>query len=207
MQSRHFIVATRLFFGALAIVALIAQIFRLIHLHTFSAVNLFSYFTNLSNMFAAFVLIISALYVIKNRKPSLVNDLVRCAAVLYMTVTGVVYALLLSGNDLGALLPWVNIVLHYVMPVVVIADWLYQPQLAKLKFKQTLWWLVFPLFYLVYALVRGHAQGWYPYPFLNPAKVGGYAEVAVYCIAILVAFLCLSWAIRKLGNTIKRRIS
>jgi len=44
-----------------------------------------------------------------------------------MAIVGIVYGILLRDEDLGALLPWINVVLHYVMPVVVVLDWLYQP--------------------------------------------------------------------------------
>jgi hypothetical protein len=90
------------------------------------------------------------------------------------------------------------------MPIVVIADWLYQPPLSKVSAKQALWWLAFPLTYLVYTLIRGSITNWYPYPFLNPDKVGGYGGVALYCVAILAAFMLFSWAIRRLGNALKR---
>lgn len=207
MIDRRTLITLRLFFGLLALTALTVQIIRLIQLDVFSAANFFSYFTNLSNIFAALVLIISAGYLAFRRKPSALDDIIRCAAVIYMTITGVVYVLLLSGEDLGLLLPWINIVLHYIMPLVVLADWLYQPQRTKLAFKQTLWWLVFPFAYLIYSLIRGPIAGWYPYPFLNPDKVGGYGGVAVYCLVILVGFLAAGWVVRKLGGRLKRHIA
>lgn len=41
-----------------------------------------------------------------------------------MVVVGIVFALLLRTMDLGSLLPWVNFLLDYVMPAVVLLDWL-----------------------------------------------------------------------------------
>lgn len=207
MTNRQLVISLRLFFGLLALAALGVQVAHLAALDVFNPANFFSYFTNLSNIFAALVLIISAGYLAFRRKPSAVDDLIRCAAVIYMTVTGTVYVLLLSGEDLGLLLPWVNVVLHYLMPLVILADWLYQPQRTKLRFKQTLWWLVFPLLYLTYSLIRGSIVSWYPYPFLDPDKVGGYGGVALYGVAILLGFFALSWIIRKLGRRLKRHIA
>ena len=40
--------------------------------------------------------------------------------------------------------------------------------------------LIFPVLYLLYVVLRGHSLDWYPYPFLNPATVGGYGIVALY---------------------------
>ena len=39
-------------------------------------------------------------------------------------------------------------------------------------------WMVYPLVWRGLTLVRGAADGWYPYPFLDPAN-GGYGSVAV----------------------------
>jgi CDP-diglyceride synthetase len=131
MKKRYLVIFLRLFFGLLTFTAIIVQIIHVVDLHAFNPVNFFSYFTNLSNIFAGFVLVASAMYLAGSRKPSATDDLVRGAVTMYMVITGVVYSLLLSGYELGHLLPWVNIVLHYIMPIVVLADWLCQPQRTK----------------------------------------------------------------------------
>jgi hypothetical protein len=124
-----------------------------------------------------------------------------------MAVTGIVYAALLSGENLGLLLPWVNFVLHMLMPVVVVADWLYQPSRTNLRIKQSPLLLIFPIIFVAYSLIRGPIVGWYPYPFLNPSKAGGYIGVALYCLGILVLFLILSKLLIYSGNKLKRHIS
>lgn len=206
MDKRKFLITTRMFFGGLGLIALTVQFFYLAELNALLPVNYFSYFTNLSNIFAAVVLVISALYLLKTRKPSQFDDIIRGAATLYMAVTGVIYLTLLSSEDLGLLLPWVNIVLHYVLPIYVVADWLYQPQRSKLTLSQLPYWLLFPAGFLVYTLIRGADVGWYPYPFLNPDIAPGYAGVAIYCFAILAVFLILGWGLMALGNKLKRNV-
>ncbi|HEU5187832.1 MAG TPA: Pr6Pr family membrane protein [Candidatus Saccharimonadales bacterium] len=207
MDKRSLVVGARLLFGCLVIAAVFTQVGYLVGHNTFNAVNFLSFFTNLSNIFAAFVFIMSALYLVGHRQPSVRDDVIRGAAVMYMSITGVIYVTLLSGEDLGLLIPWVNTVLHAIMPIVVVLDWFYQPQRSKLTFKQTLWWLVFPLVFLVYSLIRGAVINWYPYPFLNPAHAGGYGGVALYCIGILGVFLLFSLAFRFLGNKLRRNIA
>jgi hypothetical protein len=103
-------------------------------------------------------------------------------------------------------LPWVNIVLHYIMPIVIVVDWLYQPPNTKLVFKQTWLWLIFPAMYLVYSVIRGAIVGFYAYPFFNPAKSGGYGGVALYCLAIAITFFFFSWLLMTLGNKLKRNV-
>ena len=188
--------ALRLALGLLAFAAIGRQL--AVHLRLgFSVVNFFSYFTNLANLFAAGVLVAGAL----RAEPSAA---VRGAAVTYMAVVGVVFAVLLRNVDLGSLLPWVNTVLHTVMPVVVAVEWIALPPSARIDTPQIVTWLAFPLLYLVYVLARGAAVGWYPYPFLAPATAGGYVGVAAYVLAILGVFAGSGWAIVAIANARRR---
>ncbi|HEU0002280.1 MAG TPA: Pr6Pr family membrane protein [Ktedonobacteraceae bacterium] len=203
---RIVLIGARLFFGLLTLAAIITQL--AIHVQLgFNLVNFFSYFTNLSNILAAIVFIIGALYLIQQHEPTPTFNIIRGTSVVCMAVVGIVFSVLLRNEDLGSLLPWVNILLHYVMPVVVVLDWLYQPPNTKLVVNQVVFWLIFPLAYLIYSMIRGSAVGFYAYPFLNPAKVGGYNIVALYCLGILVVFLILSWLLLVLGNNLKRNIT
>ena len=102
------------------------------------------------------------------------------------------FALLLSGTDVDTAIPWVNAVVHQVLPVVLIADWLIDPPGTRLSIGQGLIWLIPPIIWIAYTLIRGPIAGWYPYPFLNPAN-GGYGSVALTSLAILCggALLCV----------------
>ena len=44
--------------------------------------------------------------------------------------------------------------------------------------------LLFPIAWTAWTMAFGAVDGWYPYPFLNPAQPGGYGAVAVYVVAI-----------------------
>lgn len=204
VTKRTILVGARLFFGLLTLGAIVAQLTVQIRLR-FSLVNFFSYFTNLSNILAAVVLLTGAIALLTHREPAATTDTIRGAVVAAMAVVGIVFGALLRDVDLGSLMPWVNVVLHYIMPVVMVADWLILPPRSRLSTRQLAYWLIFPAVYLVYTLVRGARVGFYPYPFLNPAKVNGYGVVALYCVAIAVAFVIVSWLLIVLGNRIPRR--
>ncbi len=189
----------RIGFGLLALLAIGTQLG--IHLQLgFSAVNFFSYFTNLSNLLAAAALLFGGWQLLSRREPTPATDLLRGEAAICMTVVGIVFAILLRDVDLGSLLPWVNAMLHYVMPLAMVAEWLRWPPRAKLGAQQLPLLLLLPVLYLVYTLARGAAVGWYPYPFLNPAIVGGYAGVAAYIAGIVVVFGVAGWALLALAN-------
>jgi hypothetical protein len=208
MSKRMVLMAGRICFGLLALTAVGAQL--VVHIqHEYSVVNFFSYFTNLSNIFAALMLLAGALILLREREPSgsVPYDLVRATSVAAMAIVGIVYGVLLRNEDLGSLMPWVNIVVHYVMPVAVVLDWLILPPRSQLGERHIGYVLIYPLAYLVYTLIRGAATGWYPYPFLNPARAGGYGGVALYCLGIFAAFLVVGWLVVRLGGVRKIAMS
>jgi hypothetical protein len=201
--KRKFLIGYRAFFGLLTLTAIGKQL--TIQLQGgFSLTNFFSFFTNLSNLFAAIILILGAIYLIKRREPTVKDDIIRGTSVACMALVGMVFSVLLRDVDLGHLLPWVNILLHYIMPIVIVIDWLYPPPKNKLKLGQIVYGLIFPLLYLAYSIIRGAILGFYAYPFFNPAKSGGYGGVALYCIAIAATFFFFSWLLIAVGNKLNK---
>jgi hypothetical protein len=158
-----------------------------------SVSNFFSFFTIQSNLLAALLLVAAGMYVLLGKSGRSVAYL-RGALTLYMTMTGIIYILLLSGYEQGlqTTIPAVNIVLHYVMPVLVLLDWLIFPPQKKLSFRWALLWLVYPMFYLVYSLVRGAFVNWYPYPFINPIT-SGWPNLIGVSLTIALGSLLLAW--------------
>ena len=206
MTRRPFAIAARFLFSLVTLVAIAAQL--RVHMRAgFDVVNFFSYFTNLSNLFAAVVMLTGAVQLLQNRTATRAAELVRGSSVAGMAVVGIVFSALLRGEDLGALMPWVNAVVHYVMPVVALLDWLFVPPAVPLPYNRIHYWLVFPLSYLVWVLIRGAVMGWHPYPFLNPGTVGGYRGVVLYSAAISGLFLVVSLALIAIGNRLGTRIA
>ena len=191
--------ALRLLFGLLTLVAVASQLAIHVRMEA-NVVNFFSYFTNLSNLLAAAILLLTA----RARAVPAWIDRVRAVSAMNMAVVGIVFTLLLRNEDLGALQPWVNFVLHDLMPCVVVLDWLLDPPSTRLGVRNLLQSLAFPAGYLAYCLLRGAQTGWYPYPFLNPSRVDGYGGVTVYAVGITVIFLVVGWILVALGNRLGR---
>lgn len=186
---RPTVAVVRLGFALLTIAAIVVQAAGNAN---FDPVNYFSYFTIDSNLIATALLLAGAAMWRNDDTPAL--DLLRGAAVVYMTVTGVVFTLLLRGTDVDTTIPWVNTVVHEAGPLFILADWFVVPPRRRISSAQSLLWLAFPLVWTIYTVIRGAVSGRYPYPFLDPAN-GGYATVAVYMIVILVFMLLLSLAV------------
>lgn len=163
-------------------------------------VNFFSYFTIESNILAAVVLLIGAVVLIRgNGDPGWYGGL-RAAAVTYMTITGLVYNLLLRGiavTGAGEGAAWTNEVLHLIAPIYLVVDWFFAPGRRRLEWRHLWLILIFPMAWVAYTLIRApfvydqvkQVQGWYPYPFLNPeTSANGYSSVAFYVILIAAMF-------------------
>jgi hypothetical protein len=162
-----------------------------------SDVDYFSYFTVLSNLFAVAMLLHGALRSARER--SVTVELLRGAAVAYILTTGIVYLLLLSGH--APTYPWVNAILHYLMPVAVMLDWLLDPPRVRLDPAHTVvLWMAFPVSYVIYTLIRGAIVDWYPYFFVNPHRSGGYLLVAGDCLAVGIGIVALIAATTWAGN-------
>ncbi|MGH2602444.1 MAG: Pr6Pr family membrane protein [Dehalococcoidia bacterium] len=197
----------RALFAALTVVAIIVQFIRSAEVPDFDPVNYFSYFTILGNSFAAIVLAYGAYRLLSgNDTASHTYDRLRGANALYMAIIGVVFALLLSGTvtQMDSTIRWVNTVVHYVMPVVVVADWFLVPTQTRLTFRDVLWWMAIPLLYLAYTLIRGPVVDWYPYPFVD-AQTLGYGRVIRTCITIAIGTALAGYAIVALANELRSR--
>ena len=182
---------------AVVLFAIIFQLFWLVNENRFDPFRFFAFFTIQSNLLGVAVLATLVARGDRPRSPTL--EVLRGAAALYLTVTFFVVILFLSGADVQLELLWVDFVLHKFFPVVVVLDWLVDPPTSRLSARHALLWLAYPLAWVTLTLIRGAADEWYPYPFLDPAN-GGYASVAVYFVTILVFFLVIGAAIIWLGN-------
>ncbi len=214
MTQRRTLALLRLAFAVLTIVAIVAQYAHRANPSAFYTVNFFSYFTNESNLFATALLLYGAYRGLRpggwssaeayrsKADGAQAYDLLRGAAVIYMVITGAVFVLLLSGSKPSV--PWANAVVHYVMPIVIVLDWLIDPPRARIVWHRTWRWLIFPVVYFSYTLIRGAIVGWYPYPFLNVSSKG-YGRVLADGVGILIAMIAVGAATRRAGNRLRAR--
>lgn len=197
MTKKHILITYKIFFALLGFSAIVTEIATLVERGRLIPANFFSFFTIESNMFAVAIFLLSAIAVAGSKK-AMHLTMLRGAATLYMVTTGIVFAVLLAGIE-GMVLtavPWDNIVLHYIIPIAVLVDWFIDPPKNRIRFKKALVWMIFPLAYVAYSLIRGPIVGWYPYPFLDPAT-NGYGGVAITGIGIAVTALVLIWLLTR----------
>ncbi|MDB5160405.1 MAG: hypothetical protein JWO99_668 [Candidatus Saccharibacteria bacterium] len=198
-MKRNYLVGYKVFFSLLGFSAIVTEVAVLWANGKLVPGNFFSFFTIEANIIAAVIFLVSAFFVFAGKKSTKL-DFFRGAATFYMVVTGIVFSVLLSGIegvDLTAV-PWDNVVLHYIIPIAIALDWITDSPSRRIAFKKSLLWLVFPLVYLIYSLIRGPIVGFYPYPFLNPAN-GGYGQVAITSVCILIGGFVLVYIVTRNG--------
>lgn len=154
-----------------------------------------AYFTVLSN------LLVAVTATTATRRPDGGRDLAwRGCAVTAIVLVGVGYHLLLSDLPIPAGPHRVaNFLLHYVVPLVALAWWLWLPPRRNIPSIAPWRWLQWPALYVVYALARGALTGFYPYPFIN-VPVLGITRTLVHCVGLGAAFLAIAYLLRALAR-------
>ncbi len=182
------------------------------------------YFTIQSNILMALISAAGAFLLIRDRKVSLTWYIVKLVGTVSITLTGVVFAVLLA-PVLGSF-AWntQNTLTHVVVPLASVADFFVSASGAGIKGKSVVYVIIPPLLYVIYAGI-GFVSDWefargqnYPYFFLNwgsPAGAFGFTRElpylgCVWWILILLAFLIAAgrlyiFAADRLGRTLFRK--
>jgi hypothetical protein len=136
-----------------------------------TAVRYLSYFTIVSNLM---VLAASAHAVFGDPAGWLARPAVRGAIVVYIVVTGVVYAVMLAPNlpPPQGLFAWTNRFLHHVTPIAYPLVWLIHGERGRLVWSDAARWLIVPLVYFGWTLGRGAWSSEYPYAFVDVTQLG-----------------------------------
>ena len=92
------------------------------------------------------------------------------------------------------------------MPVLFVGFWLLAATTGTLRVKNALVWLIFPVAFTIYSLIRGAYTGRYPYPFLDVAKLG-YPQTFTNIAMLMVGFVVLALILVALDRAIGRRRS
>jgi hypothetical protein len=156
-----------------------------------SIVFYFSFFTILTNIGAVLVhasLLSSSGYA---WLPAFAGPRMRAGVAVSIALVFIVYATVLARlwQPQGLFL-LCDVLLHYVTPVLFVLWWLMAGADGSTRWRDMSWWVLYPLAYLAYALLRAPIAGEVPYPFLDAAK-NGWTSVAIRSLAITAIFIVL----------------
>jgi hypothetical protein len=155
-------------------------------------VSFFSYFTVITNTLVAVVLTCAVTDRESAARRWFLQPWVSSGIAVSIAVVGLAYSILL--RHLWHPQGWQFIadeLLHDVMPLLFLAYWWVCVPKGSLGLKHLPLWLIYPLVYFAYALLRGHLLGAYAYPFIDVALLG-YPQVFINAGGILVGFVLIA---------------
>lgn len=192
-----------LFFSVIAWFAVIAQFILMMQNRVESIpetiIRFFSFFTILTNTLVAVYFTLVYLKPEKQRTGSLT------AVTLYITIVGLVYQIVLRPiwNPEGMQLV-VDELLHSIVPICVLFYWALYENKSVVKWRQIPKWLIYPLVYLVFILIRGNFSNFYPYPFVNVTELGIQA-VLINSLVLMGVFIVIAALLIALGKLLYKK--
>jgi len=160
-------------------------------------IRYFSYFTILTNILVAACCTSLLLRSNSSKGSFFTSQQTRAAIVVYIVIVGIVYNTVLRSlwQPKGLQLV-VDEILHLITPVLFLLYWLFFVPKNSLKWKHSINWMIYPLFYGAFVLTRGYlsASQFYPYPFIDISKIGvngGIMNTLLFTAIFLIASLLL----------------
>ena len=157
-------------------------------------IRFFSFFTILTNTLVA---VYFTLQLFSKKEPKSGG---LTAVTLYITIVGLVYQIVLRPiwNPEGMQM-FVDELLHSIVPVCVLIYWMLFENKRTVKWNQIPKWLIYPLIYLVFILIRGNLSNFYPYPFVNVYELG-MSTVLLNSVILMVVFIVIATILLGLGK-------
>jgi hypothetical protein len=200
----------RVFIGIIALVgwfAILVQLYLMLLNRVASVpetvIRFFSFFTILTNILVA----LSASVIFIKRSPSK-NFFQRSnnitALTVYIFIVGLIYNLILRYIwEPKGMQRIVDELLHLIIPILFVIYWFLYVSKKELKWNNFWAWLLYPLAYIIYVLIRGVYSGFYPYPFVD-VTAHGYKTVTINSLLITVLFIFFSLLFIGTGRKIAR---
>ena len=173
--------------------------------------SVLTYFTMMSNIGCAIYYGAAAIHQYRHGTTFLPS--VKGALQMCITVTGVVYHVMLSGRfEMQGTLALSNTLLHYVVPIAANLNWLIFDEKRCYTWKMAFAWTLAPLAYAVFvaiAVALGATLGpygqAYPYYFMDPAQVGGVGMLLLIDVIMGVCFLLMGLLIVAIDRWLGRK--
>lgn len=167
-------------------------------------VRFFSYFTITTNIIVAVTMTAIAFFPATRFGEFFLRAGVQAAVASYISIVGVVYSLFL--RSVWSPVGWQAVAdhaLHDLIPVLYVFYWLVFTPKNGIAWAAPLRWLIYPLAYVAYSLIRGAFAAWYPYWFVDVTTLG-YATALTNTAFVLVAFLVFGYVFASFAKVLAR---
>ena len=164
-------------------------------------------FTNVSNIFAWGYFLVAAIQLVasKSNRTKVFAPQAKYTAMISLLVTALIaHFMLFDAMFKDGQLVWHLVILHYVVPIMAVLDWLLFDEKGKMAVWGPFTWLSLAVAYVIVVMIGAGPLGLdlgggttagitrYPYTFLDPA-ISGAGGVALFIGAMLVAFVALGY--------------
>lgn len=169
-----------------------------------STIQFFSYFTILTNLFVT-IYCTNQLLKPNEKNTSILNKPETLTALMvFILIVGLVYHIALKPiwNPEGMQMI-LSEICHTFIPLGAFILWIISDNKKTIELKMLLKWLLYPIIYIVFVLIRGNYANFYPYPFLDVQTLGiGKVLVnSLFLLIVMIIFLILFYFIgKKLPN-------
>tara|TARA_R110002073_G_scaffold72537_1_gene177448 strand:+ start:444109 stop:444726 length:618 start_codon:yes stop_codon:yes gene_type:complete len=167
-------------------------------------VRFFSFFTILTNILVALYFTAMLFKFKKNPFALLLTQSTLLAITVFISIVGLVYQIALRSiwNPTG-LQFLVDELLHTMIPLYVFVYWILTIKKSKSEMKFVFYWLLYPVIYTFFILLRGHLSAYYPYPFLNSIEIGykqsfiNISSILSITIVLMLLFIFIEKKLKK----------
>lgn len=169
-----------------------------------TVIRFFSFFTILTNTLVA-VYFSTKAFKLKEFPFSIFHKAGALTAITtFILIVGLVYQIALRGIWQPTGFQYlVDELLHSIVPLWVFIYWWFNVSKFDLKLKSVFNWILYPICYLLFVLIRGHLSDFYPYPFLNISNIG-YLNAFQNIGLIILLFLSILAILVFLGKKLPR---
>lgn len=205
-------------YAALGIVAIVSS-FGIFNINEGFEWNFYVYFTNLSNYYCIIIVLLQLIFTYKKVVNKETEGYCESTPVLkylglsHITVTFIIFNFVLAGTRESYLNFRVgSLLMHLVLPILYILDWVLFYEHKKINWKQPFLSLLFPFIYIFFVLIRVGIIKWfglgtedtlvYPYFFLNVENLNSFM---MWMGIFLVSFTGLGYAFFGIDKLIKER--
>lgn len=154
--------------------------------------SFFSYFTVLSNTLVATVLTCELTSRESAARRWFLQPWVSSAIAVSIALVGIAYSVLLRHLWHPEGWQWLaDELMHDIMSLLFLAYWWCCVPKGTLRLKHIALWVIYPLVYFAYSMLRGHLLATYPYPFIDVGKLG-YPQVFANATGLLMGFVVIA---------------